>query len=90
MKNILYTIVCVLLLGAGALSFMGLRDTDGAKRILENNGYTEVKVSDDFTLGCAKNEIYRTHFEALSPAGKFVTGTVCKGIVKGSTIRFDD
>ncbi len=65
-------------------------DAPDAKRTLENQGYTNVKAGGYAAFSCdSESDLYATNFEAISPSGTPVTGAVCKGVFKGSTIRFD-
>lgn len=69
----------------------GCSDNAGAKRLLENQGYTNVKTDGHSWFGCAKDDEVATSFTATNSAGKQVSGSVCRGFwAKSSTIRFDD
>lgn len=59
-----------------------------AIRVLESNGYTNIKLTGYNSACCSDNE-YSTGFEADSPIGKKVTGCVCTAYNKGATIRFE-
>jgi hypothetical protein len=68
----------------------GCTDNVNAKRILEENGYTNIQFTGYAFFACSKDDTYHTGFTAISPSGKFVSGTVCAGLFfKNSTIRFD-
>lgn len=60
-----------------------------AKRVLEQQGYTEVITGGYGWFACSKSDNFSTKFKAKSPSGVPVSGVVCGGILKGSTIRFD-
>ncbi len=81
------------ILAASLLTILALSactNNDGAKTVLENNGYTDVKMTGYNIWACSKGDSYHSGFTAKSPAGKQVSGTVCAGLFfKGSTIRFD-
>jgi hypothetical protein len=62
---------------------------DGAVRALEGAGYTNIKITGYRLTGCHDDDTFRTGFKATGPTGKPVTGVVCSGIFKGSTIRTD-
>ena len=64
-------------------------DEAGTVRILEAQGYTNVVTDGRAWFSCGKDDVYQTKFEATSPAGKRVTGAVCAGWWKDSTIRFN-
>lgn len=65
-------------------------DPDNASRILADNGYTNVYLTGYNAFACSKDDTYHTGFEATSPNGRHVKGTVCAGVFfKNSTIRFE-
>jgi hypothetical protein len=64
-------------------------DPQGASQTLENAGYSNIKTEGYSWFGCGKGDLYHTEFKATSANGKEVSGVVCKGVFKGSTIRFD-
>lgn len=71
------------------ISLSGCTDDAGTKKILTDNGYTDVEVKGYGWVACGRDEIYSTEFTAISSSGYRVKGTVCKGFLKGSTIRFE-
>jgi hypothetical protein len=78
-------------MGPGLL-LAGCADEEGARRALDNAGYTEIRVYAPPLLHitmCGDNDFYKTRFSAKNVNGKALTGTVCSGQFKGSTIRFD-
>lgn len=64
-------------------------DKDGAIRILQQQGYTDIVITGGRFFGRSSGDVYCTGFEATSSNGTRVSGVVTKGWVKGSTIRFD-
>jgi hypothetical protein len=60
-----------------------------ATEVLTNQGYKDVKITGWNYMSCSKDDFFSTGFSAMAPGGKYVTGTVCTGLLKGSTIRFD-
>jgi hypothetical protein len=64
-------------------------DKVGAKKALERNNYKVLEIGghDYFT---ESKDIYQTKFKAVAPNGDTVTGTVSKGLLKGSTIRLNN
>jgi hypothetical protein len=64
-------------------------DGPGAERVLRQNGYTNVKLTGWSAFSCSEKDTFATGFEATSPSGQRVVGTVCSGWLKGYTIRFD-
>ena len=66
----------------------GCTDEKSAKNVLLNEGYRNIKFTGYDFLSCSDDEIYHTGFRAYSNKNRLVTGTVCGGIFKGSTIRY--
>lgn len=63
---------------------------NNAQSLLESQGYTDVRITGYNWFGCSDDDTYHTGFEAKSPTGKPISGTVCAGLIfKGATIRFD-
>lgn len=84
-----YCTVGILLVSGMFVSCTGLPDPDGAYHVLETNGYSFISITGRRVFGCGEGDVFRTGFTAKSPNGQSVTGVVCKGILKGHTIRFD-
>lgn len=78
----------ILLVGASIL-LIGCANETGAIRTLEGAGYTDVNITGFRIIGCGEDDLFRTGFKATGPTGKQVTGVVCGGLLKGSTIRMD-
>jgi hypothetical protein len=71
------------------IALRGCTDEDGARRVLQQNGYKDITITGyRFGMG-GEHDTYVTGFEATSPSGSRVSGAVCSGLFKGSTIRFD-
>ncbi len=69
-----------------------MTDSDGAKATVEKAGFNEVKTNGYGWFSCGigqDSDVWRTDFTAKNPKGEDVSGTVCEGILKGSTLRFD-
>lgn len=81
MKNILFIIMI--------LCLFSCTDEDKATRILKEQGYTEIKITGYSPFACSEDDVYSTGFKAKSVSGNYVKGTVCTGLLKGSTIRLD-
>lgn len=62
---------------------------DQTKRILKANGYTNIEITGWRPFRGDRGDFFSTGFRATSLSGKWVTGTVSSGILKGATIRFD-
>lgn len=68
----------------------GCVDAGGTQRVLQQQGYTNVVVTGWRPFAASKDDFYATGFQATSPNGQVVTGTVTRGLFfKGSTVRFD-
>lgn len=65
------------------------KDKEGARKILEDNNYTNIQTTGYSFFGCNKEDFFKTGFKATTPNGKSVEGTVCKGLFSGSYIRLD-
>ncbi len=69
-----------------------MTDNDGAIETVEKAGFNDVEATGYGWFSCGvgeQGELWRTDFKATNQNGEEVTGTVCKGFLKGSTIRFD-
>lgn len=65
-------------------------DSKGAVQAIENSGLQPVSTDGYAFFGCGKDDQFHTKFTAKRTSdGKIVTGVVCKGFLKGSTVRFD-
>jgi len=71
------------------VAVIGLSDEADMKRILEDDGYTEVQYTEIRSMACGQDDLYRTGFSAINANDKKVTGAVCSGPFKGNTIRLD-
>lgn len=67
----------------------GCTSESTARRVLDEQGYTQVEITGWRPFMKSKYDFYSTGFKAVSPSGKVVTGAVTSGFFKGSTIRFD-
>lgn len=67
----------------------GCTHPDNAMRTLEGAGYTQVQMNGYTFLGCGKDDAFHDSFTAIGTNGKPVSGVVCSGWFKGSTIRMD-
>ena len=89
LERITNTFLLVAGLAVPTTLIVGFEDQEGARETLENADYVVTEVGGKDYFSCGNGDIYRTHFKALNQKGKEVEGTVCKGLFKGSTIRFD-
>jgi len=67
----------------------GCTSESDARRALAGAGYTQVRITGYRFFACARDDDFSTGFEAIGPTGNPVTGVVCSGWLKGSTIRTD-
>ena len=74
---------------AALLSIAACSDEQTARRVLEEQGFTEVRTTGWSWFGCGKDDTFSTGFEAKSPRGSSVSGVVCSGWFKGATVRLD-
>lgn len=72
---------------AALLALAACTDSDGARKALEGAGYSDIKMTGYNAFSCSEDDQYKTGFIAKGPTGKPVSGTVCSGVFKGSTIR---
>lgn len=86
----------VVVCGGLGLAKMGLNplmtDPDGAVATVENAGLTHARATGYGWFSCGVGEhsdFFRTKFKAVNQNGREVTGTVCSGFLKGSTIRYN-
>lgn len=67
----------------------GCTDEPTARRLLEQQGYTNVEITGYRPWMKSDSDSLSTGFRATAPNGRTVTGAVTGGWMKGSTIRFD-
>ena len=70
------------------IALTGCSQPEKTVTILESQGFTNVKTHGFSVFGCGKDDNFSTKFTAEKD-GKTVSGVVCGGILKGSTVRFD-
>lgn len=62
-------------------------DHSVTKRILKEDGYTDISITGSDIIRCGRGDKKGTTFTAKNAAGNKVSGVVCCGVVKGCTIR---
>ena len=72
-----------------AIILAGCTQPDHARKVLESAGYTEIQMQGYDWINCSEDDMYRDKFTAKGPTGKPISGVVCAGFFKGSTIRLD-
>ncbi len=83
-----YMLLAALLSCALTPALVGCTDANGARHALEAQGFTDIVIGDYAPFACAKGDDYATQFTATNPHGKRVSGVVCSGFLKGSTVRW--
>jgi hypothetical protein len=59
-------------------------------RVLEDNGFTSVRLGGFAFFGCSEGDSLTMNFEAIGPTGRPVSGVLCCGMVfKSCTVRMD-
>jgi hypothetical protein len=67
-----------------------LTDVEGSKKALIESGYHPIEVGGYGFFSGGKGDTFVTKFKAYSPdSTHIVTGVVCRGLLKGKTIRLD-
>lgn len=81
MKTILALIVLLFLTGCTSKA--------DAERALKAQGFNDIKITGYNLFACSEDDFYHTGFTARNQNGKYVSGTVCSGLLfKDATIRF--
>ena len=60
-----------------------------AERALHAMGIKQVKMGGYAFFGCGEKDTFKSTFEGVGADGQRVTGVVCAGLFKGTTVRFD-
>lgn len=81
MKKIIIAILCIIIVSC--------TNADKAIEVLQKQGYTNIEITGYEFGACAEEDVFHTGFIATSPSGYVVSGVVCSGLMKGSTIRFE-
>ena len=71
-----------------AIALSGCEATDNhAVEILEKQGFTNVSLDGYPLVGCSEDDFYNRNFTATSINGQQSKGVICKGMLKGYTVR---
>lgn len=63
-------------------------DPPEATRVLEQQGFKDIKINGYAWFACAKSDTWQTEFEATALNGTKVKGAVCSGLFwKANTVR---
>lgn len=68
---------------------MGCSSSNDATKALNAQGFTSIQTHGRAFFACSEDDTFATKFTAKNAKGETVTGAVCSGWLKGSTIRFD-
>jgi len=71
------------------LALPGCTDPQAAQNALDNFGFKDIKITGYRIFTCGEDYTFHTGFEAKNPNGKTVTGAVCSGLFKGTSVKFD-
>jgi hypothetical protein len=71
------------------LSLSACTSPDKASDTLRKQGYTDIVTGGYGAFSCSEDDTYKTNFTAKGPTREKVSGTVCAGVFKGSTVRLD-
>uniref|UniRef100_A0AAU8KWQ5 Lipoprotein n=1 Tax=Serratia phage Kevin TaxID=3161161 RepID=A0AAU8KWQ5_9CAUD len=69
-----------------AAALASCSDEEGATKILEKQGYTNVVTDGHAFFSCPKDYSVTTKFEARAPNGQQVKGAVCRGYLFRNSI----
>ena len=72
-----------------AVGLTGCTAPDNAQRVLSEQGYTSIEITGYRWFSCGDDYTFHTGFKAKTIAGHPVSGTVCSGVLKGSSIKVD-
>lgn len=72
-----------------ALLLAGCTQKESTIGILKNEGYTDIRITGYDWFTCGEDDTYSTGFVAKNRNGVAISGAVCSGIMKGSTIRYN-
>lgn len=81
MKTLIAIILCSVLLSSCS-------GASTSEILLEEQGYSNVKIQGFNFFACSEDDWYRYNFTAINSNGNQVKGVVCSAPLKGSTIRF--
>jgi hypothetical protein len=83
MKNIILIVAVLFFLGCSSQE-----NRNTAQRILEGEGYTEIKWTGYAPFACDEKDTFSDGFTAKNKNNLPIKGTVCSGWMKGVTIRY--
>lgn len=72
------------------LIFSSCTNEKAARKTLLDSGFHPIEVGGYGMFDGSQDDVFKTRFKAYSPdSSRIVTGCVCSGWIKGSTIRLD-
>lgn len=71
------------------ITLAGCTDPRAATKALDDMTFKEIEITGWRLWGCGDNYTFTTGFRAKNQNGKVVTGMVCSGWLKGSSVKFD-
>ena len=71
------------------LLMIGCTDSERSTKILKSTGFTNIKLGGYGFFDCSDDDVVSTKFIAQNSNGDLVSGTVCCGLFKNCTIRFE-
>lgn len=74
---------------AAALALAACSDSRSATDAVDNMCFSDIETTGYRVFGCGDDYSFHTGFRAKNPKGKVVTGVVCSGWLKGSSVKFD-
>lgn len=80
--------IAMAIIFSASLILSGCSDSEGATRILQQNGYINIHTTGYSFMMCGKDDAFSTGFTATSSSGRNVEGAVCSSWFTGYTIRF--
>ena len=89
MTKIKSTAIVILAL-VGCIMGIGCKVSDGrARRVLDDQGFTDVKLGGDAWWSCGKDDSETRSFTAINARGQRIEGVVCCGVWgKACTVRW--
>lgn len=71
------------------VGIMGIPNPVKAIRVLSEQGYSQIHIHRAMRWSCSDGDTFVDGFDAVSSSGHQVSGVVCSGWFKSSTIRID-
>lgn len=78
-----------LLILAAVFLVSACTDEPRARNVLSAQGFTDIQIEGYAVFGCGEDDTFATRFSAKAQNGRRVSGVVCSGLLKGSTVRYD-